>query len=228
MNSPLLAVALLLACAAASTPTVIQREGPRFLALGDSYTIGERVDSASRWPVQLAAALRARGVAIDDPEIIARTGWTTSELAAGIDRADPKGPFALVTLLIGVNNQFRGRDAAEYDTQFRALLDRAIGFAGNDPRRVVVVSIPDWGATPFAEGRDREKIGREIDAFNAIAKRATIERLAHFVDITPESRNAATDPELVAPDGLHPSAKMYGAWVGVMIGEVFGAVEKGS
>ncbi len=228
MTTHLLGLALLVACAAAAPKGALDRERPRFLALGDSYTIGERVDSASRWPVQLAAALRAKGVAIDDPVIIARTGWTTSELAAAIDRADPKGPFALVTLLIGVNNQYRGRDATEYDTQFRALLDRAIGFADGDPRRVIVVSIPNWGATPFAEGRDRAKIGREIDLFNAIAKRASIERLARFVDVTPESREAATDASLVAPDGLHPSAKMYAAWTALALSEAMRAMGQGT
>ncbi|WP_282298557.1 GDSL-type esterase/lipase family protein, partial [Stenotrophomonas sp. PS02289] len=122
----------------------------RYLALGDSYTIGEGVAEQGRWPVQLSAALRAAGVDIADPQIIATTGWTTDELDAGIDAAAPQGPFDLVTLLIGVNNQYRGRSVDEYRTQFSALLQRALGFAGQRAQRVLVLAIPDWGVTPFA------------------------------------------------------------------------------
>ncbi|HET7435871.1 MAG TPA: SGNH/GDSL hydrolase family protein [Thermoanaerobaculia bacterium] len=180
----------------------------RYLALGDSYTIGESVPEADRFPVQLARALN-----IAPPQIIAKTGWTTDELNAAIDAANPQGPFDLVTLLIGVNNQYRGRDINEYRTQFAALLQRAIGFAGGDARKVVVVSIPDWGVTPFAEGRDRAKIGEEIDAFNAVNREETAKAGARYADITAGSRNAATDASLVAGDGLHPSGKMYADWV---------------
>jgi lysophospholipase L1-like esterase len=189
----------------------------RFLALGDSYTIGESVAVADRWPNQLAQALRAKEMSIADPEIIAKTGWTTDELSAAIDAAKPHGPYALVTLLIGVNNQYRGRDAEQYRKEFVALLHRAIGFAGGDAKRVIVVSIPDWGATPFAEGRDRAKIGAEIDHFNAVAREEAVRAGAHYADVTPISRHAATDPAPVAPDGLHPSAKMYAEWVSVIL-----------
>src|SRR5258708_29466648 len=126
----------------------------RFLALGDSYTIGENVDSAARWPVQLAKALRARKLNVSDPEIIARTGWRTDELAGGIEIAAPAGPYALVSLLIGVNNQYRGRDPEKYRAEFKSLVAQAVAFAGGKPSRVVVLSIPDWGVTPFASGRD--------------------------------------------------------------------------
>src|ERR1039458_8430091 len=129
------------------------KEGPmRFLALGDSYTIGETVDSAGRWPVQLAKALRGRKLSVGDPEIVARTGWTTDELAAGIQNAAPGGPYSLVSLLIGVNNQYRGRDAEKYRAEFKSLLAQAVEFAGGKASRVVVLSIPDWGVTPFAGG----------------------------------------------------------------------------
>lgn len=178
----------------------------RYLALGDSYTIGESVDPADRFPVQLA-----RKLGIPEPQIIARTGWTTDELNAAIDAADPKGPFDIVTLLIGVNNQYRGRDAEQYRGEFAALLKRAIGFAGGDAKKVIVVSIPDWGVTPFAEGRDRAKIANEIDHYNAINKEETARAGANYVDITPISRRK--DPALVAKDGLHPSAKQYAEWV---------------
>jgi lysophospholipase L1-like esterase len=184
----------------------------RFLALGDSYTIGESVRPAERWPVQLAALLRQEGIALDEPQTIATTGWTTDELAAGIDRAAPRGPFELVSLLIGVNNQYRGRALAEYRTQFEALLGRAIALAGSQPRRVLVLSIPDWGATPFARGRHRAAIGRAIDEFNAVNAQAARRAGAQYVDVTPVSRRATGDAALIAGDGLHPSGKMYAGW----------------
>ena len=184
----------------------------RFLALGDSYTIGEGVDEAERWPVQLAALLRERGMDVADPQIIARTGWTTDELSAAIDAADPQGPYALVSLLIGVNNQYRGRSADEYRGQFADLLRRAIGFAGGDASRVIVLSIPDWGVTSFAAGRDRARITAEIDAFNAINREETERAGARYVDITPQSRAAGADPAFLVSDGLHPSGRAYAEW----------------
>lgn len=195
---------------------------PRVLALGDSYTIGESVAVEERWPNQLARALRAEGIALTDPEIIAKTGWTTDELNAAINAAAPKGPYDLVTLLIGVNNQYRGRDAEEYRRQFAALLQRAIGFAGGDAKNVVVVSIPDWGVTPFAEGRDRAKIAGEIDRYNAINREETARAGARYVDITPGSRR--NDPALVAGDGLHPSAVQYGEWTKAILPEARAAL----
>jgi lysophospholipase L1-like esterase len=194
----------------------VMTPSPRFLALGDSYTIGESVAAADRWPNQLALRLRKNGIDIAFPEIIAKTGWTTDELSSAIDAANPHGPYALVTLLIGVNNQYRGRDAEQYRKEFAALLQRAVAFAGNDPKRVVVVSIPDWGVTPFAAGRDRTKIAGEIDHFNAINAEETKRAGARYADITLVSRHAATDAALVAPDGLHPSAKMYAEWVRII------------
>lgn len=182
----------------------------RVLALGDSYTIGEAVPAAERWPMQVAALLRAERVAVADPEIIATTGWTTDELAAGIAARAPRGPYDLVTLLIGVNNQYRGRTADEYRGEFTGLLRQAVGFAGGDARKVVVVSIPDWGVTPFADGRDRAAIGRAIDAFNAIGREEATRAGAAFVDITPTSRER--HPGWEASDGLHPSGAQYAAW----------------
>ena len=183
-----------------------------FLALGDSYTIGESVSPGLRWPVQLASALDRAGVPVSAPEIVARTGWTTDELAREIQERDLKGPYELVSLLIGVNNQYRGRGVEEYRAEFVDLLGQAISFAGGNPGRVFVLSIPDWGVTPFAEGRDRAQIGAEIDAFNEV-NRTESERLAvRYVDVTAISREAATNPELVAEDGLHPSGAMYARW----------------
>ncbi|MCJ7630555.1 MAG: SGNH/GDSL hydrolase family protein [Longimicrobiales bacterium] len=183
-----------------------------FLALGDSYTIGESVDSALRWPVQLAKAISGEGIPVREPVIIARTGWTTDELAGGIENAGITGAFDLVTLLIGVNNQYRGRDLEEYRVQFLDLLARAIGFSGGIPGNVVVLSIPDWGVTPFAEGRNRGQIGEEIDAFNSVKREESEAAGVRYVDVTGISRRAITDPSLVAADGLHPSGAMYALW----------------
>jgi lysophospholipase L1-like esterase len=184
----------------------------RFLALGDSYTIGEAVREDERWPMQLAAQLRTSGVQVATPTIVARTGWTTDELSAGIDAAHPSGKYDLVTLLIGVNNQYRGRSADEFRVQLRALVHRAVAFAGGNAAHVIVIAIPDWGVTPFAEGRDRAKVGREIDAFNAINKDEAASVGAHFVDIRSIAKRAGSESALVAHDGLHPSAAMYAEW----------------
>ncbi len=191
--------------------------GVSFLALGDSYTIGEGIPEAGRWPVRLAEMLGERGIAVEAPRIIARTGWTTDELDAAIDEAAPTGPYGLVSLLIGVNNQYRGRPADEYREQFAALLARAIGFAGGDAGRVLVLSIPDWGVTPFAADRDRAAIAREIDGFNAIARDEAERAGARFVDITPASRAAAARPGMLADDGLHPSGAAYEEWARIAL-----------
>lgn len=185
-----------------------------FLALGDSYTIGEGVADVERWPVQLAARLREEGRDIGDPRIIAMTGWTTDELSAAMDAATLDPPYALVSLLIGVNNQYRGRPLDEYRAQFRTLLQRALVLAGGVATQVIVVSIPDWGITPFArrKGRDPAGIARGIDAFNAAARAEAESAGAHWVDVTTISRAPGTRDQLVV-DGLHPSAAQYARWV---------------
>jgi lysophospholipase L1-like esterase len=196
-----------------------------FLALGDSYTIGEGVAESDRWPVQLAALLREQGQDFTEPQIIARTGWTTDELSDAIDDADPRGPYDLVSLLIGVNNQYRGRSAEEYRGEFAGLLQRAIGFAGGDASRVIVLSIPDWGATPFAEGRSRNDIAAEIDVFNAINRQETERLGAHYVDITPQSRTAGPKPAFLAADGLHYSGLTYAEWARLALPAALEAVQ---
>ncbi len=190
-----------------------------FLALGDSYTIGESVPESARWPLQLVARLHANGIRLDPPRIIATTGWTTDELSAAMDDSTFAPPYTLVTLMIGVNNQFRGRDVREYHQQFDALLMRAIHLAGNDATRVIVLSIPDWGATPYGHGsgRDLANVTAQIDAFNVVAQQATKARGASWVDVTPVSREVAHHPELAAHDGLHPSAAMYARWVELVL-----------
>jgi lysophospholipase L1-like esterase len=186
----------------------------RYLALGDSYTIGEGVAEDSRWPVQMARALRGEGVALEDPVIIATTGWTTDELDAAIDAAQPTDDHALVSLLVGVNNQYRGRGVDEYRHEFSALLDRAIGFAGGRSDRVLVLSIPDWGVTRFGRdsGRDLAVIADELDAYNDVARDICATRGVAFVDITAVSRERGAEPAMLADDGLHPSAAMHAQW----------------
>lgn len=183
-----------------------------YLALGDSYTVGEAVAAHQCWPAELVQHLRRAGMLIDDPYIVAVTGWTTDELAQGMDAASLAPMYDLVTLQIGVNNQYRGRTADDYRDQLAGLLARAIGLAGGHAAHVVVVSIPDWGVTRFAreQGRDRTRIAAELDAYNAIARDESHRAGARFIDITGISR---AHPDLVADDGLHPSAAQYALWV---------------
>ncbi len=184
------------------------------LALGDSYTIGEGVAPDERWPNQLAALLRRNHIALDQPEFVARTGWTTDELSAAMDARTFHPPYALVTLLIGVNNQYRGRDLDNYRVEFTALLERAITLAGGDAKHVIVVSIPDWGVTRFGKssGRDGSEIARQLDAYNAA--NAQIATMLHcgYVDVAAISRRGGDSAEALVGDGLHPSAAMYGRW----------------
>ena len=186
----------------------------KYLALGDSYTIGEGVAEDGRWPVVLARALRAEGVALEDPRIIATTGWTTDELAAAIDAAEPLGEWDFVSLLVGVNNQYRGRGLENYREEFTTLLQRAIDFARGRAERVLVLAIPDWGVTPFgtASGRDVAQIARELDAFNAAAAAICAAHGVAFVDIAPVARERGAEAAMLAGDGLHPSAAMYALW----------------
>lgn len=185
-----------------------------FLALGDSYTIGEGVPAVASWPMQLAVRLRREGVDVDDPRVVATTGWTTDELAAAMDAETFAPPYALVTLLIGVNNQYRGRPLDGYREQFRMLLRRAVALAGGAAAHVVVVSIPDWGVTRFAGSADRDlaQVADQIDAFNAAACSEVEASGARWTDVTRISRAPEVRGELAA-DGLHPSAAQYARWV---------------
>ncbi|BFI94825.1 MAG: SGNH/GDSL hydrolase family protein [Rhodanobacter sp.] len=192
-----------------------------WLALGDSYTIGEGVPAEGRWPMQLAAMLRNEGSAVAEPGILATTGWTTDELSAAMDGTDFAPFHDLVSLLIGVNNQYRGRGVDDYRGEFRRLLQRAVALAGGRAGRTLVLSIPDWGVTPFARdsGRDTARIAAELDAYNAAAREETLQSGAHWVDITPISRR---HPDLLAGDGLHPSAAQYALWAGAALPTVRG------
>jgi lysophospholipase L1-like esterase len=183
-----------------------------FLALGDSYTIGESVPIYENFPYQTVQLLRKSSIPVQAPEIVAKTGWTTDELMAGIDRTIFEKSYDIVTLLIGVNNQYRGKDPSTYEKEFEQLLNKAIAFAGGNKQHVFVLSIPDWGATPFAASRDRIKIGKEIDLFNAINKKSTDAAGIAYISITAGSREATSNASLVAKDGLHPSGLEYGRW----------------
>jgi lysophospholipase L1-like esterase len=183
----------------------------RYLALGDSYTIGESVLAEARWPNQLAKLLKADNIQVD-VTIIARTGWTTSELWQDIQAEKFHPPYDLVSLLIGVNNQYRGYHIDEYHDQFNFLLKKSIEYADGDANRVLVLSIPDWGVTPFASNHDREQIAEEIDKFNSVNREISDGAGTHYVDVTSISRKAVNDELLIASDGLHPSEKMYAMW----------------
>jgi lysophospholipase L1-like esterase len=188
-----------------------------YLALGDSYTIGQSVPEEDRFPVILADRLNELGHGYGPPKIVAKTGWTTDELAAALLQENIRDTFDLVTLLIGVNNQYRGRSLDNYRAEYRSLLDQAIAFAGGNPENVIVVSIPDWGVSPFAEGRDRDKIAKEIDAFNTVKKEETLQKNVKFVDITDISRTALGQSRYFAPDGLHFSGEMHALWVNEIV-----------
>lgn len=202
----------------------------RFLALGDSYTIGDGVDPSERWPARLAELLRAEGLDLADPEIVAKTGWTTEELDAAIETARPVGPFDLVSLLVGVNDQYSGMEIFGFRDRFASLQRRAIAFAGGAPSRVLILSIPDWGVTPFAreKGRDMSVVRDEIDDFNAIVRVEAARAGSRFVDVTPISRLASHDPSMLAADQLHPSAAMYRLWAKLALERARSAIERSS
>ncbi len=191
-----------------------------YLALGDSYTIGEQVPMTGNFPHQAVALLKKRDIDISDPVIIATTGWTTDELAASIREHNIRETFSIVTLLIGVNNQYRGRTVENYREEYEQLLVQAIGFAHNVPERVFVLSIPDWGATPYAEGKDRTQIAKEIDSYNAAKKEITLRHKCHFIDITESTRQNGADHNFLAPDLLHPNDREYAIWAEQLATEV--------
>ena len=196
----------------------------RFLALGDSYTIGEGVTEQERWPNQLVALLDQQDIHLTDVQIVAQTAWTADELADAIDQAKPKGPFDLVTLMVGVNDQYRSRPVASFAPEFEQLLARAVALAGRRPSRVIAISIPDWGATPFADGRDRARIAGEIEAYNERARELAARASVIWADVTTLTRAMQVDSSLVTADGLHPSGAMYARWAALFAPIVRGAL----
>lgn len=190
-----------------------------YLALGDSYTIGESVSPSMRWPVLLVDSLRKRGYEIQDPRIIATTGWTTGDLLAAMDSQLGQEKYELVSVLIGVNNQYQGKSIDAYEADLHRIFTQAIEISEKGKEGVFAVSIPDYGVTPFG-AQNSEEIGREIDEFNAVFREVAEEYELDFYDITPISRRAENEPELIAEDGLHPSGRMYALWVAEFVDEV--------
>ena len=184
----------------------------KYLALGDSYTIGTSVMEADRYPVQTVGLLKAAGIMLANAEIIATNGWTTGDLLAAIHDKPAANNYDAVSVLIGVNNQYRGSSLDQYKQEFTSILQRAIQLAAGKPAHVVVLSIPDYSVTPFASGSDREKIAKEIDAFNEVNRKIATDFKVSYLYITDDSRKAAADPSLVAGDGLHFSGKEYAVW----------------
>lgn len=195
-----------------------------YLALGDSYSIGEGVEDAARWPTRLAAATSERGIAVAHPHYIATSGWTTDELWSAIDAEQAGGKlrerYDLVTLQIGVNDQYRQRTLAEFEPQFTRLLERAIAFAGGDTKHVLVLSIPDWGRTPYARAQswDPARVTGELDAYNAFSESLCKQHGVAWIDITGLTRVDGAGEEVVA-DGLHPAPAMYARWVAKILTE---------
>ena len=183
-----------------------------YLALGDSYTIGESVPLYKSFPYQVVHLLRKKEFNFNAPEIIAKTGWTTDELQDGINNSILLSKYDFVTLLIGVNNQYRGRDAIEYKQQYEEILKKAIELANGKKDRVIIISIPDYSFTAHAQSMDTEKISREIEVFNSINKALSIQYKVQYVDVTAGSKDVKNNPSLMAADGLHPSEKQYAKW----------------
>ena len=196
-----------------------------YLALGDSYTIGESVAPTDRFPAQLVKMLQKENVNVQSPDIVAVTGWTTSNLLNALQSEQLKHHYTFVTLLIGVNNQYQGRSLDEYRTQFSRLLDSSIHFAGGIKNNVFVLSIPDYSVTPFASGSDQKNTAMQIDEFNAANQLISENYGVQYLNITDISREVKTDPGLVAPDGLHPSAEQYMRWDQLLAPMVLGVLK---
>lgn len=192
----------------------------RYLAMGDSYTAGRFVPTAQSFPYQLVASLQNKGVNVAQPVILAQNGWRTDELLKGIAEHAKTETFDFVTLLIGVNNQYQNKNHDTYQTEFTQVLNSAIIMAKGNPKHVFVLSIPDWGSTPFANGRNLDKISTEIDEYNIINKAVANAAKVHYIDVTSLSRTDGMNTDLVTTDHLHPSARMYSWWVQKLAKEV--------
>lgn len=220
-----LVILLLLALLTSCSPTAISPSPAastpapqiKILSLGDSYTIGQGIKEAERYPIQLAASLNQSGIPVAPPTILARTGWTTDDLLNALESAMLTTPYHLVTVLIGVNDQYGGRSPEDYRSRFRTVLQKAVRLAGDLPQHVLVISIPDWGATPFGEARDPARTLREINQFNAVNAQEAQQAGVRYIDITPLSRLVGSDLSLVAADGLHYSGKMYAQWAALAL-----------
>ena len=187
-----------------------------YLALGDSYTIGEQVRIHESFPYQTVQLLRKNNLSFYSPEIVAVTGFTTDELHTLIDETKLLPQYDFVSLLIGVNNQYRGRSVENFAEEFEGLLQRAIVFVGENANSVFVLSIPDWGVTPFAADRYSTKIAEEIDAFNAVCESVSKKYKTHFINITSQQRQDGSKEDFLATDKLHPSGKEYTKWAALL------------
>ncbi|HEV7331152.1 MAG TPA: SGNH/GDSL hydrolase family protein [Flavisolibacter sp.] len=191
-----------------------------YLALGDSYTIGEAVLLQESFPYQTVQMLRKQGFKMSAPEIIAKTGWTTAELQGGMVDYSFAPKYDFVSLLIGVNNQYRGQSIVAYKQQFESLLNRSIELAGGKTTHCFVLSIPDYSVTPFAKEKDGPKISKEIDAYNNLSKALCIQYKVPYIEITADFRKAKEKEDYIASDGLHPSAKAYTKWAKKLAGAI--------
>ena len=198
--------------------------GKTFLALGDSYTIGQSVAEAERFPAQTVSLLKGQGVAIANPLYIAQTGWTTANLQTAIVSANPSSTYDVVTLLIGVNDQYQRMDTTGYAARFTTLLEKAIQLAQGRKSRVFVLSIPDYSVTPFVPAPDKPRVRMEIDLFNGINRRITMAYEVSYTDITPSSRQAETNASLIANDNLHPSGQEYKKWAEMLAPKIKAAL----
>jgi lysophospholipase L1-like esterase len=205
-------------------PPVGMPSASTYLALGDSYTIGQSVPQAERFPAQTVAILRQQGVSVENPVYIAQTGWTTGNLQSAIEAQNPPASFDVVTLLIGVNDQYQRMDTGGYALRFTRLLEKSISLAKGRKDRVFVLSIPDYSATPFVPERDKERVAKEIDLFNAVNSRIAGAYGVSYTDITPSSREAAGNSSLVATDNLHPSGAEYRKWAELLAPKIKAAL----
>lgn len=226
-----------------TTTTTSNTKKINYLALGDSYTIGESVRIRERFPVQLAEKIeflsknetnkenQENRIYFEEPKIIAKTGWTCEELLTAIrleeQKNELKQKYDIVSLLIGVNDQYDKEDSTKYEQRFEKLVQKAISLAGKKPSKVFVISIPDYGMTEYAKSKkiDAQKVATEIDYYNKINKQIALKYKVMYFDITPISRKATSDKRLIAKDGLHPSAEMYKAWVELMANEVLKMIQ---
>ena len=192
----------------------------KFLALGDSYTVGASVTFSERWPVQFLDELKLYTTVLDTLQIIATSGWRVDQLKFGMDNSNLEPPYGLVSLLIGVNNQYQGQNANDFRPEFIEMLEKSLKLVNYRKERFFVISIPDWGASPYGFGFDRAKVSKEINEFNSVVKEESEKRGLRYFDITAISRRALIDRTLIASDGLHPSGKMYKLWVDMMIPEI--------
>ena len=206
------------------SPIQVDTTGYGFLALGDSYTIGESVAIAERFPARTVSVLAQKGFSLPAPTYLAKTGWTSLELIEALQREKLSPPYQVVTLLIGVNDQYRGWDTSSYRIRFNQLLDTAVTLAGGTKEHVFVLSIPDYSVTPF--GKNNTRTQQEIESFNQINKAITLSRGISYTDITGISQLAADDTTLIASDGLHPSGKQYALWSSVLATAILQNVKK--